>query len=58
MMEQARQFQNASRELKPEDLMMQFMTPGQQQSFQEFNRFYSSQEQKQQKDQEVPHGSG
>lgn len=58
MMEQARQFQNASRELKPEDLMMQFMTPGQQQSFQEFDRFYSSQELKQQKDQEVPHGSG
>lgn len=58
MMEQVRQFQSVSREIKPEDLMMQFMTPGQQKSFQEFDRFYSSQEPKQQKDQEVPHGSG
>lgn len=57
MMEQARQLQNVSRELRPEDLMMQFMTPGQQKSFQEFDRIYSGQKPNNQQNQEVPHGS-
>ncbi|MDD7388669.1 MAG: hypothetical protein PUG60_03235 [Lachnospiraceae bacterium] len=57
MLEQARQLQNASGKMQPEDLMMQFMTPGQQKSYQEFNRIYSGQKPDNQQNQEVPHGS-
>lgn len=54
MFEQVKQFQNYSKEVRPEDLMMQFMTPGQQKTFKEFDHLYSKQELK---NQEVPHGS-
>ncbi len=37
MLDQVKQFQNFSKDTKPEDLMMQFMTPEQQKTFQQFN---------------------
>lgn len=43
MLEQFQQIQNISKDTRPEDLMMQFMTPGQQKTFQQFDAFYSKQ---------------
>ena len=37
MLDQVKQFQSFSKDTKPEDLMMQFMTPEQQKTFQQFN---------------------
>lgn len=54
MFEQVKQFQNYSKDVRPEDLMMQFMTPGQQKTFKEFDQLYSNQGLR---NQEVPHGS-
>lgn len=54
MFEQIKQIQSYPNEVRPEDLMMQFMTPGQQKTFKEFDQFYSNQVIK---NQEVPHGS-
>ena len=42
MLEQVRQFQNISKDTNPEDLILQFMTPGQQKTFREFDRYYSN----------------
>ena len=54
MAAQLKQFQNDSKTVRPEDLMIQFMTPGQQKTFKEFDQFYSAQGET---EQEVPHGS-
>lgn len=44
MLEQFQQIQNVSKDTRPEDLMMQFMTPGQQKAFQQFDAYYSKTE--------------
>lgn len=43
MLGQFQQIQNISKDTRPEDLMMQFMTPGQQKTFQQFDAYYSKQ---------------
>lgn len=43
MLEQVQQLQKFSKDTRPEDLMMQFMTPGQQKTFQQFDAYYSKQ---------------
>lgn len=51
MAAQMRQLQSDAKTVRPEDLMMQFMTPGQQKIFHEFDQNYQEH-----KDQEVSHG--
>ena len=43
MMEQVQHVQAISKDTSPEELMMQFMTPGQQKIFQQFDSYYAKQ---------------
>lgn len=56
LLEQFQQIQTFSKDTRPEDLMMQFMTPGQQKTFQQFDAYYSNCAKQSKNDQEVPHG--